>query len=223
MNRYSLRALLVSFALLLGLPASASIVTITSSLDLTTAQSNPDPNVAWVSVVNPLAQSVLVSAGDTVRLVYDFLPGQAIRMTGGDQVQSIWVHNWLDLDLSSPEPGIGNFSDISITFQGLTGNLTKPLFKASDSQPGWIIGGVDLKDHYLGKGDTISFTGVTATFAVDSFTEGPLYFNMPSVWFIAWDGAVTPQFATVPEPAGMALFLIGLLILAGMVRSGRRV
>lgn len=223
MNRFSLRALFISFILTLCLPASASVITINSWLDLTTAEDNPNPITSTVAVTNYSAPTIMISAGDTVRLVYDFLPGQSMRMTGGYWGQAFWVETWMDHDWSNPEPGTAAFSNISVAFQGLTGNLAKPIFKASDSAPGFIIGALGLQDNYIADGETISFTGVTATFTVDSFTDGPRYYNMPSVWFISWDGYVSPEFVAVPEPAGMALFMIGLVIVTGMARRRRAV
>lgn len=221
MNRFLLRALFMSVILTLGLPASASVITITSAIDLTTAQDNLDPDVSWVAAGNSSAPPVLVSAGDTVRLVYDFLPGQSIRMTGGYAMQSFWVMAWREGDPSNPEPGTAIFSDIGITLHGLRGNLAKPLFKASDTQPGWIIGAIDLQDHYVATGETISFTGLTAMFTVESLTEGPTYYDIPSVWFVVWDGYVTPDLTAVSEPTDIAIFLIGLVMVAAMVRHGR--
>ncbi|MEO0588134.1 MAG: PEP-CTERM sorting domain-containing protein [Planctomycetota bacterium] len=156
----------------------------------------------------PTGSPFTVTAGDTVDLTYTFADGYRIRLSD----PFIGTSNQERLTAWSLLSGSGtNFSisDITLDLLGVTaspGTLTS-LTKVSESGGSGHLGPQFLDDNIIPSGGFIEFTGITASFTVDSLTTDPQVYDGV---FLLHRAPQLEILAPIPEPATAALTLLAI-------------
>lgn len=223
--------------LLVSMSATANVVTINSTIELTALREASD--VYFQGEALSVAP-VEVKGGDTVEFHVRFAPGQQIRITG-DTLDvadlSTYKFHWLQFYMYSWDtPFDGSHEDATTisdqSFQLYTGSrphLTLAVNAISSSL--WGSPGMgralttESGDDILQYGESLTFDGLGGSFHVDSLgTHGDSYrFQLLGV-VIAGDASSIglQQSSSIPEPTNIALFAAGLFGLARSRTAFRR-
>jgi hypothetical protein len=204
MKKHIIVALLAATAAFASTLAQAATININQGFDL----SYPDISNGTVFNLNSdNFADTLIQVGDTVNLNFNFLPGQALRVTNHGGTQTFDLGLWK----SNNTGGQYGVSNIAFNLVGAGGgSFPGNINLAAQSSSGTNVGAV-LTGSYLGNNSSITFTGLHASFNVTALPGNSNNFNAAYFWVKGSDVAVTTP---VPEPETYALMGLGLAALA---------
>jgi hypothetical protein len=189
----------------LALPAvsnAAVVVDAYAVVDLNSAISGS----AWTGYALPLTSPVQVTSGDTVNINISFVGSQRLSWSSDGYFNPWLMLVGYETDTYDPnQVGSFNWSDVSVTFNGLTAGTQLP--------PGQLVGGTDGSIHLgpslvLGN-DSVFRTFSSATVSFLATWTGPVrdYGTLGYVAYPVFGGTVAIA-APIPEPsAGLAVAL----------------
>jgi hypothetical protein len=211
MKKQIIAALLTAATIFASNLASAGTVVINQTFDL----ANPDQisSKQLIASSDLFDPSTLIHVGDTVDLTYNFLPGQALRLASTGGTQSFFASLWQDGDLSTQNTSVFTIGNTSFNLIGASSSFSS-VINGADQSAGRDNLGAIFTGTFLANGDSVSFTGIHASFNVTALQGGQSYYNQSYLSVKGDNLAVT----AVPEPETYAMMVAGLSLLAFMQR-----
>lgn len=168
-----------------------------------------DSGGGMVGGTTPLGSPVDIAAGEVMSLETNFTSGQTLQIDGAGSSESLFI------GLTSNASSFSAVSDVLVTFLGFSGTNGASATYSAPLATTPAFGnqlGVVLSD-FLADNQSISFTGYTVDFTVDTLDPTPQTYVEGSV--VATNANVITPVA-VPEPGTYAMFGIGIMAI-GMI------